>query len=200
MKKHLALIAALFLTTACGGALVDNSPPAQAFVLENIKPSSEKLKNFSQPLVVELPLAAPGLDTTRIVLLRQGTSMDHYAGVKWAENLPKLVQARIIETLEKSGKVKAVGSESSGIIPDAVLKLEIRDFQIEYTQENTAPIAHIKLVGRILAQPDRTIRHSFTMESSIKARTNSRGDIIKAFNEAFAEVQEQMATAVLSGK
>ena len=50
------------------------------------------------------------LETDRIMVRQGGDKISYYKGIAWSDRLPRLVQARMIETFQNSGAVKAVSA------------------------------------------------------------------------------------------
>jgi cholesterol transport system auxiliary component len=122
--------------------------------------------------------------------------VDYFAGIKWAEPLPKVVQAAIVESLENTGKIKAAGTESSGIMPSHVIRLEIRDFQADYGS-GEAPTINIKIIGRLLQPGNHSLLKQFTITAEAEAKSNSRTHIMEAFEQAFIAAQDDLLTKTL---
>ena len=93
---------------------------------------SEDLPHVSWQLVVEEPSAAGGLATQRIALRTNLLELDYFAGSRWTEGAPRLVQTLLVESFENTGRIVAVGRQSIGLRSDFNLKSELREFQAEY--------------------------------------------------------------------
>ena len=97
-------------------------------------------KTANAQLVIPEPTALVTLDTQKIIV-------DPGAGqppenAQWPDSLPKLLQARFIESFEKSRYVGAVARPNDSITPDFQLLIDIRKFEIEGTA--AAPVAHVE--------------------------------------------------------
>ncbi|WP_334174215.1 ABC-type transport auxiliary lipoprotein family protein [Pseudoxanthobacter sp.] len=83
-----------------------------------------------QVLVPE-PRALAALNTDSIAAKSAPGEISYFPRVLWADQLPKVVQARIVDSLENSGRIHAVGVPGQGLaITDQVL-VDIRAFQFE---------------------------------------------------------------------
>ena len=82
-------------------------------------------------------LAAPGLSSDRIVIVRPDHRMDYYAASRWAAPLPEVVEALAVETLRGSGAWTAVNDSQGAFPADYYLQIAIRRFEADYT---SAPI------------------------------------------------------------
>ncbi|HEY8383170.1 MAG TPA: ABC-type transport auxiliary lipoprotein family protein [Microvirga sp.] len=107
-----------------------------------------------QVLVAE-PVAVQALSGQQILVKDASGSISFLGNGQWADNLPRLVQARLIHTFENSSQLKAVARPSTGAAGDVQLISEIRSFQIA-TPANEAEVEiSAKVVsdqnGRIIA-------------------------------------------------
>ena len=82
-------------------------------------------------LVVAEPVAVATLDGQRIVVKPNGSEVTFLPDAQWSDRLPKLVQAKIIEAYENSGKLTSVGRPGDRLTVDFQLVTEIRAFEID---------------------------------------------------------------------
>lgn len=145
-----------------------------------------------ETLVVALPTTSPELDTYRIALNRQGASWDYYAGARWSDFLPLLVQDNVTKTLAETHLFRTVATGDSGLTGDKILKTEIRAFQAEYKAGSAAPVIKIRMVVSVVSRLERAPLASFVIEAEKKASGNSLSAIQTAFAAAFNEAQRQL--------
>lgn len=100
-------------------------------------------------LVVNEPTTVQALDSDRI-LVREGAALSYLRDAQWADRLPKLFQARLIQTFENASRLGRVGRPGDRVIPDLALNADIRSFGIE-TETNQAVV---EVTVRIIS--DRT--------------------------------------------
>ena len=142
-------------------------------------------------LVVSLPSAAPELDTYRVALIRNGRIQDYYAGARWADFLPVLVQDSLIKTIENSGIFMAA-ADQTGLEGDRILRTEIRIFQAEYKKDRLPPTVKIRMVVSLLNHQDRKILSSFEIGAEKEAARDSLSSIHAAFKSAYDETQRRL--------
>jgi cholesterol transport system auxiliary component len=106
----------------------------------------------SGQIVVSEPTAIQTLEAERIIAKDQSGAVSFIGGGQWADRLPRLIQARLIETFENSSKLKAVSRPGERVSPDYLLNTEIRAFQIS----SATGEAVVELSGRLVH--DRTGR------------------------------------------
>lgn len=104
-------------------------------------------------IAVAEPVAVQPLETDRIVVKDAAGAVSAVAGGQWADRLPRLIQARLIQTFENSSGLKAVSRPGGGVTPDYQLNSEIRAFQIDVPTGQAVVELSVKLVqdrtGRI---------------------------------------------------
>jgi cholesterol transport system auxiliary component len=105
-------------------------------------------------VVVAEPAAVQVLATQQIIVKDATGSISFLGAGQWADNLPRLVQARLIHTFENSSQLRAVARPSSGAAADAQLISEIRAFEIRTPANEAVVQLSAKLVneqnGRIV--------------------------------------------------
>lgn len=106
-------------------------------------------------LVVAEPSTIQAFEAERIVAKDQAGTVSLLAGGQWVDRLPRLVQSRLIETLEGGSRTRAVGRPGDGITADNQLNTEIRAFQFDARTGEAVVDISAKLVdarsGRVLA-------------------------------------------------
>ncbi|MFL5035196.1 MAG: ABC-type transport auxiliary lipoprotein family protein, partial [Microvirga sp.] len=105
--------------------------------------------------VVAEPAAIQTLEAERILVRDASGTVSYLPGGQWADRLPKLIQARLINTFENSSKLKAVSRPGERVSPDYMLTTEIRAFQIATPAGEAFVEVAVRLVhdrsGRIVA-------------------------------------------------
>lgn len=134
-------------------------------------------------LSVAIPDAMASLDTQRIALSHTPTTMDYFANAVWADRVPLLMQRLLIQAFDNSGRIVAVGRDTSGLENDYLLELEIRDFHARYTQGGT-PAIFVGVQVKLVKMPDRDISGSVYVSEQSPADSNTLDSIVTAFNRA----------------
>ena len=162
------------------------------FALQPAQAEQQARRNDS--LVVFMPTTSPELDTYRIALNGNGKRWDYYAGAKWSDFLPLLVQDSITKTLDETHLFKTVTTSDSGLTGDKILKTEIRAFQADYAAGRAAPVIKIRMTVSVLSRFERKPLASFTIKATQPAASNSLTAIQTAFSAAFNDAQRQLIT------
>ena len=102
-------------------------------------------------LAVEVPAASANLNTGRIALKMTPTSSDYYAKAAWTDRAPLMVQTRIVDSFENSGKIVAVARESIALRANYQLQPDLRNFEAIYYY-GQPPIAHVRIIAKLVAK------------------------------------------------
>ena len=143
-------------------------------------------------IAVGLPEAPDSLDTTRITLVQPNGTMDFYANASWPDRLSVLVQSSLIDALEGSGRMPAVGRDTDTLKSDYLLDADIRDFQARYDQQDGIPTAVVRIEVRLINTHTRTIVQTLNAHAEVAATENKVPAAVAALNNALGNVLGQI--------
>lgn len=106
-----------------------SSPPPATYDL-SAAPRPAAAQGRGQLSVAE-PLAISLLDSERIVVRTSETGVAYLSGAQWSERLPKLLQARLIQSFENARRVGSVGRPGDRVIAAYQLNTDIRTFEVQ---------------------------------------------------------------------
>src|SRR5262249_16526345 len=112
------------------------------------------------------------------------------------DRAPLMVQTRIIDSFENSHKIIAVARESIGLRANYVLQSDLRNFESMYIY-GKPPIAHVRLVAKLVRMPDRHIRGVGTFGRCVKARAGKGPQVVSAFDQALGGVMKRLVAWTL---
>ncbi|MBV6657119.1 MAG: membrane integrity-associated transporter subunit PqiC [Devosiaceae bacterium] len=187
-------VASALLASGCTTLLPEAAPTV--YDLSGPAQIDVGARSTSRQLLVAEPAAVRFYATDRVVVRDTGATLSYYPGALWSDALPELFQARFAETLERTGRARAVGRPGQGLLIDTRLVPEIRAFEVAIGEGGTAvAVVDVSLKvmndanGRILATRD------FIVE--VPAASDSADDGIAALNEAADAVLVEMTRFVL---
>ena len=200
MKPSLRLLAPLALSVllgGCGGLLRSTAPAEQTFRLRSAAPVASNVAPIKATLQL-LPVSVqPGLDTTRIALVRAGNRLDWYAGARWAGPLNDVVTALLAQSLRDGGRFAQVATDAAAMDADVVLAVTVRRFEAEQSAEGAAPVAQVRLECTLSSLTAHRQLAAFTATAAVPAGANRLTDVVAALEQAaqqaVAEVVEQAA-------
>lgn len=147
VSRRFVLAGSLAALAGCSGP-----PPATFDISAAPMPRSGGGRGL---LVVAEPAAVTLLDSERIVVRTADNGVAYLKGAQWPERLPKLLQARLIQSFENARRVGSVGRPGERVVAAHQLNTEIRTFEVqegtgEAVVEITAKIINDR-TGRIVA-------------------------------------------------
>lgn len=192
------LALALGLGACSGFSLLGESEPAKIYDLSPKSTFDEDLPATPSQLVIQEPVAAAAIDTDRIAVRTSAFEVGYFSAVRWSDRATRMVQARLVESFENSGKITAVGRQAIGLRSDYDLRTELREFQAEYASEDGAPETRVTLNAKLVVQPASVIVASQTFERVEPAASRKFDDVVAAFDEALGGVLKRVVTWALT--
>ncbi|HZH50904.1 MAG TPA: ABC-type transport auxiliary lipoprotein family protein [Microvirga sp.] len=105
-------------------------------------------------VLVNEPAAIQSLSTQQIIVKDASGAISFLGGGQWADNLPRLIQTRLINTFENASQIRGVSRPSSGAVADVQLVSELRSFEIATPGNEAVVEISVKIVndanGRIV--------------------------------------------------
>lgn len=192
------LLAAPVLSWGCQAVLPGQGEPPKLYDLSPKSTFPKDLPEVDWQLVVDTPVAAASINTTRIALKRQHTTMQYYSRSLWTDVAPRLVQTLLIESFENTKKIVSVGRESASLRSDYLLQTELREFVANYKGASGPPDAVVRINAKLVKMPQRTIIAGTTVGYEIPAASDNLDDIVEAFDEALGKTLKQIVIWTLN--
>ncbi len=136
-----------------------------------------------QVLVAE-PAALQTLSTQQILVKDASGSVSFIGGAQWADNLPRLIQTRLINTFENASQLRGVSRPSSGAVADVQLVSELRRFEIS-TPNNEAVV---EISVKIVSDQNGRIVNGRIFRASVPATAVDAPNATRALDEALSVV------------
>jgi cholesterol transport system auxiliary component len=125
----------------CGGG-----PAPTTFDLSAPREGLRRSGGGRNAIVVSEPTTVSTLDSERIVVRAANAELTYLPRAQWSDRLPRLVQTRLIQTFENSGRA-AVGRPGDRLAGTYQLLLDIRSFEIRETTRDAFVELAVKLVN-----------------------------------------------------
>ena len=167
---------------ACSGIIGPPAPPA-LYVLKPAWPAWAAGPKASFALAIGQPQMSDALNTSRIAI-RRTDQMDYYADAAWTDTLPQLLQTKLLEGFEASGRIDQVARDSEGLKSDYILECEVLNFEARYDQPDGIPTAVVKIQARLVTNVGREIVARMTVSKEAPASQNSIGAGVDALDQA----------------
>jgi len=192
------VLVSVWAVAGCNILPTDVQVPTKLYTLMPKNQFPADLPTVRWQLVVELPTAAAGIDTSRIALSHDPFILEYFAKAAWTDNAPGMIQTLLVESFERTGKIVAVGPESAGLRPDYILKADLRAFEADYRGADPIPTAVVRISAKLVAMPQRRIIGAVTSQKYAKATGSQFEDILNAFNDALGHVLRDIVVFTLT--
>lgn len=194
MTKHtigLALGASL-LAAALGGCGGDAPLTFDLAAL----PSSGRPALSARTFTVAEPVGIQPFEADRIIVREPSGALSFLGGGQWADRLPRLIQTRIIQSLENSGRLKSVSRPGDKILADYQLISEIRAFDIAAGSGE----AVVDISAKIITEGTGKVVAARVFTARIPVPKVDAGSAAIGLDAALARVLAEMVAWVNSGR
>jgi cholesterol transport system auxiliary component len=177
----LALVA-MSLAGCFGGASNDT------FSL-SASPDVEGPSARNRQILIPEPTALKALDSEQIVIRLSGVEIQYLSKARWSDRLPKMVQAKLIQAYENTGKLGGVGKPGEGLAIDFQVVTDIRAFQVE---TNGATQANIEIYAKLLNDRNGTVKAQRVFRATAPVDGAGNREYIAALDRAFSQVTSEI--------
>ncbi|MEA3535015.1 ABC-type transport auxiliary lipoprotein family protein [Rhizobium sp. CC-YZS058] len=178
------LLAAL---SACAGKANNDT-----YSLSSVPTVAGPASTGRQILVPE-PTALKALNSEQIVVRLKGAELQYLADSQWSDRLPRMVQAKIVQAFENSGKVGGVGKPGEGLAIDYQVVSEIRAFEVE-TGANDAVV---EIFVKIVNDRNGTVRAQRAFRAVAPVSGSGKPAFVKGLDTAAAQVVAEIVAWTL---
>ncbi|MBN8920570.1 MAG: membrane integrity-associated transporter subunit PqiC, partial [Rhizobiales bacterium] len=134
------------------------------------------------------PNALLVFDSQRVLTKAPDDTFANVENAQWADNLPKLLQARIVQSFSNAKQLRMVSRPMDDLNADYKLAIEIRSFQIALGKE---PVAEVNFTARILGSDGKVVAAQ-DFKAQEPAKSAQVGDAIPALNAAFGRAATEL--------
>jgi len=194
--RALPVVAALVLCAGCAGSvLTSGNEPPETYRLEGPALTATG-DTLPLALGVARPRAASSLDTERVAVVRAGGGFDYFAGVRWADAAPQLLQLLLVRAFTADGRFATTVASPSRVPTDLLLDVELRRFEAVYAADGAAPRVRVELQATLVDSRKGTRLASFLASSEVPAEHNRQAAVVAAFELASSEALRAVVTRV----
>lgn len=151
-------------------------------------------KQIEGRLAVPDPAAVLVFDSQKILVRTPEGTYSTIENAQWADNLPKLMQAKIVQSFENAGQLRAVGRRIDEMNASHRLALEIRSFEISPAP---TPTAVVELAARLLGDDGKVLAARIFKATAPTASTQM-SDALPALNKAWSQIAKDLVTWTVS--
>ncbi len=141
-------------------------------------------KSFKGSLVVNDPTALIALDTQNVLIRNGGEETP----ARWADNLPRLLQARVVQSFENAGFLGSVARPSDNATTDFQLVINVGDFHVTAKPK---PKADVGITAKILDDGGKILAAKVFHRTQPAASAEETA-AIAALNAAFVKLETDL--------
>lgn len=120
-------------------------------------------------------------DTQKVLVRPAGGDHPSFQTARWSDSLPKLLQARIVQSFENAEFLGTVTKPLDGLIPKYQLLIDLRRFQVSASGQ---PVADIEFTAKIMGD-DGTILAARAFHSTAPTKVTDAASAASALNDVF---------------
>ncbi|MGO4403002.1 ABC-type transport auxiliary lipoprotein family protein [Bosea sp. RAF48] len=135
-------------------------------------------------MVVAEPTTVQALDSDRVIVRDTSGALSFVGGAQWADRIPALVQARLIQTFENASRIGSVSAPGQRIQPDVLLNTNIRSFNIDAASGT----AVVEITARIVGDQSGKIQRARLFSARVPASSVDGAGAAQALDRALSQV------------
>ncbi|MGV1014081.1 MAG: ABC-type transport auxiliary lipoprotein family protein [Methyloceanibacter sp.] len=139
-------------------------------------------------LIIPEPTTVMGFNTDRILLQPAEGESKQLQDARWSDNLPVLLQAKIIQSFENAGYAQSVTRTQDGMGNNPQLLIDIRRFHVSTAGD---PEAEVEFMAKVV-DGDGKILGAKLFQVTAPAKGSDTQAYVNAFNEAFGKAQTEL--------
>lgn len=179
--------AILALALAGCASLAGKSPPA-AYNLSAATDFPRRAGPARGQLVIAEPAMLGPLDSEKILVRPSPGQAAQLPDAQWEDRLPKLLQARILQSFENAHRLRAVGRAGDRIATDFVLLTEVRHFEVSAAEGQ----AVVEIAAKIVRERSGRIIAARVIRVSVPVAQAQAPAAIAGLNQAFVKAATQL--------
>ncbi|MGF0538433.1 ABC-type transport auxiliary lipoprotein family protein [Agrobacterium sp. ES01] len=139
----------------------------------------------NRQLLIADPAALKALDSENVLVRVSSSEIRYLSNSQWSDKLPRMVQAKLAEAFEDTGRLGGVGRPGQGLAIDYQLVTEIRSFEID---TSGADRANVEISVKLLNDRNGSVKAQDTFIATVNARGTQNSAYIQALDQAFGAV------------
>jgi cholesterol transport system auxiliary component len=170
-----------------GGSLFSSAPPP-AYDLRAARHFPQRPGPARGQLVITEPAALAAFDGDKVVVRPQPGETAALNDAQWEDRLPRLIQARFIQSFENASRLRRVGRPEDKLATDFVLVSEVRRFEISAVDQ----AAVVEIAAKIVSERTGRIMSARVFRAVAPTSSTQGEGAVAALNEAFVKVATEL--------
>ena len=149
----------------------------------------------SRQLLIADPSALKALDSEQVLVRVSPFEIRYLSKSQWSDKLTRMVQAKLVETFENTGKLDGVGKPGQGLAIDYQLITDVRAFEIDTVGADRGVV---EISVKLLDDRNGSVKAQQVFRASETATGTSNEAYIRAMDRAFGRVSAEIVAWTLS--
>ncbi len=149
----------------------------------------------SRQLLIADPSALKALDSEQVLVRVSPSEIRYLSKSQWSDKLTRMVQAKLVETFENTGKLDGVGKPGQGLAIDYQLITDVRAFEIDTVGADRGVV---EISVKLLDDRNGSVKAQQVFRASETATGTSNEAYIRAMDSAFGRVSAEIVAWTLS--
>lgn len=180
----------LLSVSACSGLTQSDQPATVKWWLKPYTGLSQVTPPKPAELVALSVTAVPGLDTDRILTLSVDAELKHFAGARWVDNLPELVNSLVGRSLQATGRYEVLAGRHGTGTENCSMVLELRKFYAGLGPGGRTSTVQVAIDGRYHCESATPV--VIQLSASIPVNDDRMSVIVAAFQQAMDRAMKDM--------
>lgn len=197
MKRRNLIVWAMaaMLVPGCAALPGGGPAPLDTYDLTSAAAQTDGPRRSRTQILIAEPTALKVLDGENVVIRPSAGTVEFLKGAQWADRLPRIVQSRLAETMQASGRYGGVGKPGEGLAIDYQIVTEIRAFEIRVDGSSRADI---RLYVKVLNDRNGVVRAARTFQAQAPVGGAGNDAYVGALDRAFGQVSGEISSWVAS--
>lgn len=169
-----------------GGLFAPAAPPT--YDLSAARRFARPVQPPRAQLIVTEPTALAAFETEKVVVRPRPGETAALGDAQWEDRLPKLIQARLIQSFENASWLRRVGRPEDKIATDFVLLTDVRHFEISAAEQS----AVVEVAAKIVQERSGRIIAASVFRAVVPASSMQGEGAIDALDAAFVKVATEL--------
>lgn len=189
LASAVALPMLLVTLAGCGTA------PNDTFDLSAVStPVSTTASARNRQLLIADPSALKALDSEQILVRLSGSEVQYLSKSQWSDKLTRVVQSKLVEAFEDTGRLGGVGKPGQGLAIDYQLISDVRAFEIA-TGGGDRGVVEISV--KLLNDRNGSVKAQKVFRAEAPSSGGSSSDYVNALDNAFGRVTGEIVAWTL---
>lgn len=195
--NSLAIVGVVSLLILSGCAALPGGGPAPLDTYDLTTPSVTSTGGAASrtQLLIAEPSALRSLDAENIVIRTSPGSIEFLRGAQWADRLPRMVQARLADAFQATGRLGGVGRPGEGLAIDYQVVSDIRAFEVQVFGERRATV---EMSVRVLNDRNGVVRATRVFRAEVPLSGSGNDAYVAALDRAHQQLATELVPWVLA--